>query len=262
MTDRHLFTLDGDAYVPSEFAFGRWGPDMLNGPALCAAAAHALERRHGDDDFLPARTTVDLFKAARGRPLTATTRVVREGRRIRVSEVEMHQDDVTVARATMVALRRSSAPPGDEWHSEHPFDPPAEPAHRWYGSDAVGWSTSIGEHQNASRKRLWTTTFPVIAGEHVTPYTAAVMCAEGSSMVTNWGDAGIGYINCDLTVALSRLPEGDRIGVEASSHITTDGVSVGTATLFDLRGPIGTGMVTAVSNAAAQIDFSQGVPRR
>ncbi len=103
---------------------------------------------------------------------------------------------------------------------------------------------------------------PVVAGEEPSPYVRVVMAAESTSLVTNWGSEGIGYINCDLTVAISRLPEGDRVGLQADTHITADGLSVGTATLFDARGPIGTGMVTAVSNAAAQIDFSQGVPRR
>ena len=47
------------------------------------------------------------------------------------------------------------------------------------------------------------------------------------------------------------------LGIEADNHITADGISVGTATLYDRKGPFGTGMVTAVSNAAAQIDFSK-----
>ena len=52
------------------------------------------------------------------------------------------------------------------------------------------------------------------------------------------------------------LPEGAELGIEADSHITADGISVGTATLYDRKGPYGTGMVTAVSNPAAQIDFA------
>jgi hypothetical protein len=263
MTDVHMFTLTDDGYVPAKYAFGRWGPDMLNGPAICAAAAHALERDHRDDDFVPVRTTIDLFKAARGVPLVPTTRLVRSGRRIHVAEVDLHQGDALVARATMVALHRADPPPGDEWHSPHPFDPPASDEHRrWFGSDEQGWTTTMSDHQNGSRKRLWSTVIPVVAGEEPSPYVRVVMAAESTSLVTNWGSEGIGYINCDLTVAISRLPRGTRIGLQADTHITADGLSVGTATLFDADGPIGTGMVTAVSNAAAQIDFSRGVPRR
>ncbi|WP_328859081.1 thioesterase family protein [Williamsia herbipolensis] len=253
-----MFTLDDEGrYVPSKYAFGRWGPDMLNGPAVCAAAAHAVEAEHGSPELVPARITIDLFKAARGEPLVAHTRLVRSGHRIRVSEVELSQGDTVVAQATLVALRPSQEPPGEEWHSEHPFDPPTDDSRfRWYGSDDMGWTPVMSEHQNAGRKRLWATMIPVIDGVENTPFVTTVMAAEATSLVTNWGSKGIGYINCDLTVAISRLPVGQYIGLQADTHITDAGLSVGTATLFDTRGPIGTGMVTAVSNAAAQIDFS------
>ena len=36
----------------------------------------------------------------------------------------------------------------------------------------------------------------------------------------------------------------------------SDGIAVGTATLFDNQGAFGSGLVTAVANPAAQIDFS------
>jgi hypothetical protein len=59
-----------------------------------------------------------------------------------------------------------------------------------------------------------------------------------------------------LTAAFSRLPADDWIVIQADSHWTSDGISVGTATLFDSQGAFGSGMVTAVANPAAQIDFS------
>jgi len=99
-------------------------------------------------------------------------------------------------------------------------------------------------------------TIDVVEGAPVTPFVRAVMAAEGTSLVTNLGTEGIGYINGDLTVALARLPQDDWIGVQADSHWTADGVSVGAATLFDGAGAFGTGVVTAISNTDAQIDFT------
>lgn len=37
-------------------------------------------------------------------------------------------------------------------------------------------------------------------------------------MVTNLGSKGIGYINGDLTVALSRLPIGEYVGLQVDLH--------------------------------------------
>jgi hypothetical protein len=44
--------------------------------------------------------------------------------------------------------------------------------------------------------------------------------------------------------------------VQADSHWVSDGVAVGTATLFDESGAFGSGLTTAISNPAAQIDFA------
>jgi hypothetical protein len=56
-------------------------------------------------------------------------------------------------------------------------------------------------------------------------------------------------------MGLARLPVDDWLGVQADAHWAADGVAVGTATLFDSLGAFGSGMVTAVANPAAQIDF-------
>ena len=71
------------------------------------------------------------------------------------------------------------------------------------------------------------------------------------------GTAGVGFINGDLTVALARMPVDDWIGVQADSHVDADGIAVGTATLYDRAGAFGSGMVTAIANPAAQIDFTR-----
>jgi hypothetical protein len=51
-------------------------------------AARALENHCGSDDFMPARFTADLFRAARNVPTTLDVRVVRDGRRMRTAEYE------------------------------------------------------------------------------------------------------------------------------------------------------------------------------
>jgi hypothetical protein len=248
-----------DRFLPTSNAQSHWGEDHLNGPALVALVARTLEETYGLDDFVPARLTVDLFKAARGVETTATTRLVRDGRRVRNSECELIQDGVVVVRAVLVQYRRSSAPRGEEWSPSIDFTPPPENDRERpmsIGSDDGGWSSVIADHQNTSRKRTFNRGVDVVSGMRNTPFVNAAIAAEGTSLVTNLGSAGVGYINGDLTVALARLPLGDWIGVQADSHWVADGVGVGTATLFDHAGSFGSGMVTAISNPAAQIDFA------
>ncbi|MDV3129186.1 thioesterase family protein [Mycobacterium sp. 21AC1] len=255
----HFTQSSEDCFLPTRFAQSHWGEDHLNGPALVGLAAWALESHYGLAEFLPARLTVDLFKAARGVPTTTKVALVRDGRRVRNSECELVQDGVTVARATLVQYRISAAPHGEEWVDTPQFEPPAamdDAVMTYIGSDEAGWSRSIADHQNASRKRFMNRTITVIDGQPNSPFVRAAMAAEGTSLVTNRGTHGVGYINGDLTVALSRLPGDEWIGVEADSHWAADGIAVGASTLFDQSGPFGTGLVTAVSNPAAQIDFA------
>jgi len=254
------FIPDGSGvFNPTEFALSRWGENTLNGPAIVGLAAGVLEGEYGEPGFLPARLTADLFKAARRVPTEVRTRIVRDGRRIRNTECDILQGDAVVARATMVQYRQSAPPPGQEWVGETDFTPPSGVTGSVYfvGSDDVGWDPSGEVHQNISRKRVYHRTIDVIAGEAPSPFVRAVVASEATSLVTNLGTRGIGYINGDLTVVLCRLPVGDYVGVQADSHWGAEGIANGTATLFDDIGPFGTGMVTAIANPAAQIDFGR-----
>jgi acyl-CoA thioesterase len=263
MTERPAhFRATDDGFVPTPFAFSHWGEDHLGGPSIVGLAAFALERDYPAAEFMPARLTVDLFRAARGVPAVVGTRLVRDGRRVRNAECDVVQDGIVVARAVMVCYRRSHPPPGEQWTAARQLAAPADldPAEEWatpyFGTDDRGWSRHIADHQNASRTRCLDRPIDVVAGLPNTAFMRAAMIAELTSLVTNLGSGGIGYINGDLTVALARLPYDGWLGVQADAHQASDGVAVGSATLFDSAGPFGTGLVTSLANPAAQIDFT------
>ena len=254
----HFTQLEDGVFMPTRFALSHWGDDHLNGPAVAGLTAQVLESHCGSPEFMPARLTVDLFRAARAVVTTVDVRVVRDGRRVRSAECDVVQDGRAVARATLLQYRRSTAPPGRQWNApiSHPSPPPPDDELMpFVGSDA-GWTRSPAAHQNDSRKSFYNDGINVIAGEKVSPFVRAVMVAEATSLVTNLGTGGIGYINGDLTVALSRLPVDEWICIRGDSHWASDGIAVGTATLFDHQGAFGSGMTTAVANPAAQIDFT------
>src|SRR4051794_41561307 len=68
--------------MPHADARGPWSPDMLHGRLLGGLAAWAIERDHGDEGFVPARLTVDLFKSPAMALTTIATEVVRAGGRV------------------------------------------------------------------------------------------------------------------------------------------------------------------------------------
>jgi len=253
------FTVTDGGFMPTRFAQSHWGDDHLNGPAIVGLVARGLEKYCGSTDFRPARLTVDLLRAARNVLTTLDIRVVRDGHRVHSAECDVVQSGRVTARATLVQDRPSAAPAGRLWTSNVGFPGPPEAdgtIQPYVGSDASGWTRSPAEHQNDSRKRFYNDGIRVIAGEANSPFVRAATVAEATSLVTNLGSAGVGYINGDVTVALSRLPVDEWIGIQADSHQASDGIAVGTATLFDGLGAFGAGMTTAIANPAAQIDFS------
>nr|WP_232017186.1 acyl-CoA thioesterase domain-containing protein [Gordonia insulae] len=258
--------------MPTVFAQSLWAEGTLNGPAVCALAARSAESDFLISGFRPARFTIDLFKVARDVPTATRGRLVRDGGRIKVAEVDVVQGDgdaeVLVARSTTVFVKESANPPGERWtrtDEEIEFRPPVsdvDPENHfpWYGAPdgdgGIAWSQDMKSHQDGRRKWLWTRAVSTVVGEVPTPFQRAAISGESTSLVCNWGSAGIAFINCDLTVALTRLPVGQRIGVEAASHLEVDGISTSTTNLYDSNGQFGVGIVTGVDNSAATIDFT------
>jgi acyl-CoA thioesterase len=253
-----FFTPDGDFYVPGEMTRGPWGLTM-GGQIVGGLLGWALDR-HGDDDLQPARLTVDLLRPVPIEPVTIETSVQREGRRIKLVDAAMMQQGRVVARASALFLRRSVAPDGEVWSGPVTMPPlPVDagppdadvPFEIWtYNSESDTGSAGMPPpewEKPGVQKFAWGRLFrPMVAGHPLTPLTRAAFAGDIVSSLTHWSTAGLLYINADYTVAISRLPEGEYIGLAAQSYYGTDGVGAGSATMFDSTGPIGTGTALAL----------------
>ncbi len=260
-----FFRAQGDLLVPTEMAQSMWSGNQMHGVAISGALARCGEqavRAAGRHELVGARSTVDLFRAATMDPCRLTAEVVREGPRLCLVDVVLSQHDRPVARSSALFLKPTTSAPGEIWSpSERPTPPPEEIApptdepHVPFFFSAEGWSQSFGHHQNASRKQSWNSAIPVVDGDLLTGYVAAAAVADGASLITNWGSGGVEYINTDVTLTLAREPVGIEIGLSAVDRVERDGIAVGTAAVFDRTGPIGTAVVTSLSNAKRTIDF-------
>jgi hypothetical protein len=264
--DLSFFRADGVRLVPTELAQSMWDADQMHGVAVSGALARALEHRVaglGRAELRPARLTVDLFRPAAMVACEIATVVVREGRRICLVDAVLTQGGDAVARASAVFLAPSADTEGELWSPEHRPGPPPEdlapptdvPHVPYFHSADAGWSQQFGDHQNGSRKQSWNCAIPVVAGEPITPFQAVAAVADGASLVTNWGSAGVEHINTDVTLTLARRPDGVEIGLAAVDRVECDGIAVGTVAVFDRRGPLGTAVVTALANTRRTVDM-------
>lgn len=264
--DFAFFAPDGDLLVPQEVALSLWRADQLHGVAVSAALARQAERclaELGRQDLQPARFTVDLFRPAMKVPTAATATVVRQSGRLCLLDVVLSQDDEPVARASAMFLRPTADPEGRSWvPTTSPEPPPVEvapvgdrPHIPFLRSGDGEWSQDFSAHQNAERKQTWQTAVPTVAGERPSRFAAVAGIADATSMVTNWGTNGVEFINSDITLTLGRLPEGVQVGLAAVDRVVRDGIAIGTATVFDRAGSIGTAVITSIANQRRTVDF-------
>lgn len=247
------------SFRPTSSAAASWSDGVLSGQAIAGLAASALERKYGAVGYLPARLTLDLLKPARAVSTTTQTRLIRHGHRMRTAECDIIQDDWIVARATLLQYRQSHTSVDEQWESVMSIiAPDTNDNHVLHiDDDGTGWSPMGLRHQNTGRKRAYYGGLDAVAGLPATPFVRSAVVAEAAAnLVTNHGANGIGYVNGDLTVALTRLPRGVFIGVQADANFSENGVSVGSATLFDDDGAFGSSMVTAMANPAVRTNIN------
>jgi Thioesterase-like superfamily len=258
-----FFTVDGESLVPAPMAQGPWG-NTISGHILGGLAGWAVEQACPEPDLQPARLTVDMLRPTLMAPVRVHTEVRRVGRRIKVVDTDITQNDQIVCRATSVFLRRGEHPDGQVWTPAAamppmPQGPPTIPENMPFELWAYGLDTETGalggthrEWQQAhSRKYAWVREVrQLIEGREMTPFTRVALAADVTSALTHWGTDGLRYINADFTLSLSRSPDGEFVGLACDGHNGADGVASGAATLFDGHGPIGHCIAVALAQPA------------
>lgn len=259
MSSRSIFVPDGDAFAPTDWARGPWGP-TISGNYVGGLLGHVIERDTADPELQPARLTVDLFRpAALTDPVHVETAVVREGRRLKLVDATMTQSGAVVARASTLCLRRGEQPAGERWSTPVTMppvqalpDPVPDDAVTlvWtYGKDGDVPSRGLSAWAHHGPKFVWAQEIAqVVAGVELTAFTRAAMAGDMASSLTHFGVDGLPFINADYTLTLSRLPDGPYLGLAALTHHSHAGVATGTAVVVDASGPIGTATATALVN--------------
>ncbi|MEV7136069.1 acyl-CoA thioesterase domain-containing protein [Arthrobacter sp. NPDC093128] len=265
MTGPAFFRLgqDGEVLLPEPISGSGWDGGQLRGMAVSGALARATEQVVSSlrmENLRPARFTLDLYKPALQVPTIISTNVVRQGRRLCLVDAAFVQGGKPVARSVTLYLKAGETPSGAVWSpGRHPVPPPhhlrpeAEDLRLYYGEEA-GWSPTPSAQHSADRKQSWHFAMPIVEGEPLTPFQMAASIADVSNVVSNWGSGGLQFINADVTLALARLPTELEFGLSAVDRVEADGLSVGTAVMFDRAGVFGTTTVLGLANALRSVD--------
>lgn len=255
MTDSALpsrpgsFVRDGAVLRPRPNVRSGWGP-MLMGRYLSGLVAWGAEP-FGGDEFQPARLTVDMFRAAPLGETEVNARVVRDGRRIKVVDVDVVIDGRVCCRGSVVFVQRTESPSGGAWYPAEPElpDPEAIEMVRRNGWKPAWDQRMFGPWGTTRDDRgVWIAEDQeFVEGEPVSPFVQAALAADNVNGLINANEEGLSYINADLTMTLARLPRGRWTCLVPVSRALDSGVSVGAIDLYDGDGRIG--QVTTVSLA-------------
>lgn len=247
----HLFSLDGDRFVPTRLASGPWSPDAMHGGAPAALFARELERHDPGPASFVARLSVDLLRPVPVAPLEVVTETTRPGRKVQWLAATMLADGVEVARASALRLRVDDAldlPPLPE--PEPAIPPPDASAAfeiapmRAFGFGfwlAVEVRQAAGSWTETGPATVWfRLRVPIVAGEDPSPLQRVAAAADFGNGVSSVLPRGqYLFINPDLTVHLHRLPVGEWVALDARTSAEQFGIGLAVSTLHDERGPIG-----------------------
>jgi hypothetical protein len=243
----------GQAFLATDHTRGPWDPGAQHAGPPSALIGHVLETAHPRDDVQFVRLTLEILRPVPVARLHVTTEVVRGGKKVEHLGATMRTDDgTTIMTATAWRIRTTDLPLTGGVGIEGEKVPGPEGGRR----DEVFFTDHGGGYANAMEvafvEGAWTThgpaiawmrmRHPLVAGVAPSPLVRTLVAADSGNGVSGRFD-GL-FINPDLTVHWTRMPEGDWVCLQAHTTLTDHGIGLAQSVLHDQHGPFGRGHQT------------------
>ena len=262
-----IFISDGqrrpgrDRFVGTDEARGPWDPRALHGGAPAALITAAFERLGPGTELRIARLAFEFLRPIPLAPLTLRTRIVRPGRRVQELAAELLADDQPIVRAGALRVQAvpqaaaDAAPAGAS--AGAPMPPPSSGRPVRFalsGSSDASFAASamemrwLSDPQAPGPGKVWMRLrHPLLADEPPTSLTRLVATADfGNGVSAALPFDRFLFINADLTIHLQRQPQGEWIGLDAQTLLSSAGSGLAESVLHDEHGPLGRAFQTLV----------------
>jgi hypothetical protein len=260
-----LFSVEGDRFVPSDFARGPWSPDALHGGPVAALIGRAVEACPSDEPMHVARLTVELLRPVPLVPLTLTARVARPGRKVQLIDVRLSSGDQDLAwgralrirqlaaqapaAAGLAAVTASGPRPGrDPGAPPGPVGPSSPLVHGYtaFHADGVELRFVGGAFDRRGPATVWIRlAVPLVPDEEPSPLVRVAAAADmGNGASSLFGFDSHLFINPDLSLFIDRPAVGQWICLDVATVLGTPGVGRAQSALWDIEGPLGTSIQT------------------
>jgi len=249
----YLPTDDPNVYESTELANAGWYDQGQHGGAVAALVTGHVEATVPTlTPMEVARVSLELFRVVPLVPLRIEIRIIREGKRIQTVEAQLIDPEGTVLTHALVQrLRVADRPiPPEAQTPAAPLPAPEgcppmsfenRPSKVMFHSDAMEFRAVEGSLNEPGPATVWMRlTVPVIAGRPVTPAQRAALAGDFTNGISASLDlAEWVYMNSDLTVAITRPPEGEWVAISADSLYHHRGRGLTHAWLWDRDHKIG-----------------------
>ncbi|MGJ7527044.1 thioesterase family protein [Variovorax sp. GB1P17] len=255
-----VYTGQGDAWQPGELSRGPWDPRAQHGGAPCGLLAHVAERAAPGPDWLLARLTVELVRPVPVAPLVTRVQVQSSRATVRVG-IDLLAGDVVVARAHALLLHQQPLTlpadlPGASPHPllQRPRDCkdrvriPGLPEGVSFYQTAMESRVAQGDASRPGPCAAWfRLAVPLVQGVATSPAMRTAAAADfGNGLSWVLPPDRFLFANADMSLNLFRAPEGEWIGLRATTEAHGDGAGLTVSHLYDERGPIGIATQTLV----------------
>jgi hypothetical protein len=248
-----FYVPDGDGFVSTEWTRGPWDVGSQHAGPPSALVGRAFEKLE-PDGMQVARFTMDLLKPVPIERLTIDARAVRTGRSVQLAEATLKAGDDLIARATAWRIRTTDGSAPATPDQRPPFAGPAESIvfdepTEWNPERLPGYLTAMEWRfargsflENGPASGWMRMRHPLVEGEAVMPLTRVLIAADSGNGISAEADfLKYVYINTELSVHLTRMPEGEWVCLDAVTRIDDSGVGLANSILWDERGRIGSG---------------------
>jgi len=227
---------------------GPWDPALQHGGPPAALLGRTIERLGGRSDVRVSHFSLDFLGALRLSPMTVQAEVTRPGKRIELATA-------TAMVAGRLALRaaawRLAVGTGRSPRVGLDDSPPPMPDHesrdffegvRTFGyGESLEWRFASGGFRVRGPATVWARMrIPLVLGDPASPLVRLLTMVDSANGVS-WEVNFLTYmfVPVNLTVAITRSPEGEWVGMHAVTALASDGVGTTRARLFDARGYVG-----------------------
>jgi hypothetical protein len=257
-----FYEVDGaDTYVATGATVGPWSPDAQHGGPPSALAARLIEAHEPAENQRLASVTVDILRPVPIGKLTASTRMIRPGKRVALLETVLEAAGQEVLRARGWRIAVPAQPHDMDLTDDHEAPPIPEPRPMeesvWPGAvtegylSAMDWRYVVGGFDKRGPAAAWVRPLiPLLPGEDTSPMCRALLIADsGNGLSSELDPAQFVFVNVDLKVVLHRDPDGEWLFIDAATALGPVGSALAVSTLADQAGLCGQGTQTLIVSA-------------